>query len=570
MDPAAGPFDVVIAGGGSAGGVLAARLSEDPATRVLLVEAGPNIEDGAVPSAIASSYPGRAQFNSAWFWTGLQATMGELRGNSPATPRPYEQPRLLGGGSSVNGLGANRGQPADYAEWAANGAIGWGWDDVLPFFRKLETDLTSSNGLHGTDGPLPIQRVRRADWTGYSRAIEHAAGHLGLPPADDQNGRWQTGVFPTAINLDAAGRRASVALAYLTPEVRRRPNLTILTGTAVRQIVLEDGRATGLLVGGQGGARRIVARRVIIASGAIGSPALLLRSGIGPGGHLAERGIPIVLPRPGVGENLQEHPAIGLSAFLAPAARAPTGECYHLQSLLRWSSGLPGTPEGDMHVAVSSRSGWHAVGRRIGTLYGWVNKSYARGRVRLGAAPDGPPDVDFRMLSDPRDLTRLMQSFRFCLRVLEGARALGAVEEIFASSYSARIKALMRPSRRNGVLMGLAGTLMDLSPTLRRRMIAAATDGAPAVTALAADDNALEDHLRRMVGGVWHPCGTCRMGDPRDPMAVTDPTGHVIGVDGLMVCDASIMPTIPCANLNIPVIMCAEKIAEGIRREGMA
>ncbi len=569
MEPA-GAFDIVIAGGGSAGGVLAARLSEDPATRVLLVEAGPNIEEGAVPAAIASSYPGRAQFNGAWFWTGLQATMGELRGNQPATPRPYEQPRLLGGGSSVNGLGANRGQPADYDEWAAHGAAGWGWEDVLPFFRKLETDLTYGGDLHGTDGPLPIQRVRRTEWSGYIRAVEQSAGQLGLPPADDQNGEWQTGVFPTAINVDANGRRASVALAYLTPTVRRRPNLTILTGTAVRRIAIEGGRVTGLLVEGPGGTQHIAARRVIVSSGAIGSPALLLRSGIGPGGHLAERGIQVAAARPGVGENLQEHPAIGLSAFLAPAARAPLGEHYHLQSLLRWSSGLDGTPEGDMHVAVSTRSGWHAVGQRIGTLYGWVNKSYARGRVRLGAALDGPPDVDFRMLSDPRDLTRLMQSFRFCLSVLEGARALGAVEDIFASSYSARIKALMRPSRRNGVVMGVAGPLMDLSPALRRRMIAEATEGAPDVTALATDDAALEDHLRRMVGGVWHPSGTCRMGDPRDPMAVTDPAGHVIGVDGLMVCDASIMPTIPCANLNIPVIMCAEKIADRIKRAGRA
>jgi 5-(hydroxymethyl)furfural/furfural oxidase len=562
MSDAAEPFDIVIAGGGSAGGVLAARLSEDPATRVVLVEAGPNIEAGAVPTAIASPYPGRAQFNADWFWSGLQAVMGEQRSNVPAAPRPYEQPRLLGGGSSINGIGANRGQPADYAEWVEAGARGWGWDDVLPFFRKLERDLTHDGPLHGHDGPLPIQRMKVDAWSGYVQAVAAASG---LVRVADQNGAWQDGAIPTAVNLDEGGQRASVALAYLTPQVRRRPNLSILTGTAVRHIVMEGPRATGLEIESAGVRRTIAARRVIISAGALGSPALLLRSGIGPAAHLAERGVPVVLARAGVGENLQEHPAIGLSAFLAPAARLQGGEQYHLHALLRWSSGLADTPAGDMHVAVSARSGWHAVGHRIGTLYGWVNKSYSRGRVRLAPDPAALPEVDFRMLSDPRDLVRLMQSFRYCLRVLESARAAGAVAEIFASSYSPRIKELMRPSWRNGVLMGLAGPAMDLSPALRRRLIAVATDNAPPVAALAGDDALLEDHLRREVGGVWHPCGTCRMGDPADPMAVTDPAGAVIGATGLTVCDASIMPTIPCANLNVPVIMSAEKIAAGLR-----
>ncbi|HSU06602.1 MAG TPA: GMC oxidoreductase, partial [Acetobacteraceae bacterium] len=311
----------------------------------------------------------------------------------------------------------------------------------------------------------------------------------------------------------------------------------------------------------------IAARQVILSLGALQSPVLLMRNGIGAGGHLRERGITVLADRSGVGENLLEHPNIGVSAFLHNAARLPPGEGHHLQALLRYSSGLPGTPPGDMHVAISSRSSWHAVGRRIGSLGFWVNKAYSKGRIRLAKRPSDPAEIDFRMLSDSRDMERLKAGFRIGVRALTSPQVAGIVQDVFPSGFSARIRALTRPSARNAVAMAVAAPLMDNSSRLRRRFMAYAMESQHSAEVLADDDAALEAHLRRSVGGTWHACGACRMGEPDDAIAVTDATGRVIGVEGLRVCDASIMPTVPCANLNIPVLMMAEKISDSIKAE---
>ena len=564
------PWDILIVGGGSAGCVLASRLSEDATTRVLLIEAGPDLPPGGAPADIASPYPGRAYFNGAWVWPGLSASLGTGAGNQPAAPRPYEQARILGGGSSINGLGTNRGAPHDYDEWAERGATGWGWTDVLPFFRRIETDHDFGGPLHGQDGPLPIRRMPRASWSSYARAVEDMFAAMGYPARHDQNGTWEDGVFPTSINTDAAGQRAGVAAAYLTQAVRRRPNLTIRTGVTVRDIVLAGGRADGVRVMIEGAPRLLRAHRVIVSAGAIGTPVLLMRSGIGPAAHLAARGICVRHDLPGVGQNLQEHPSIGLSGYLRPAARMPAGEHYHLPGLLRWSSGLEGEPPGDMHTAIVARSGWHAVGRRIGSLFSWVNRTHSRGEVRLAATPEAPPDIDFRLLSDRRDLLRLMAAFRLAVRALGADSMRDSITGIFPSTYSARVRRYLRPTRRNGVLMGLAAPLMDASPALRARVLAGAIESEADAVMLAADDALLEAHLRRHVGGVWHPCGTCAMGRPADTMAVTDPGARVRGVEGLMVCDASLMPRSPSANINVPILMMAEKIADRLRRDRSA
>jgi 5-(hydroxymethyl)furfural/furfural oxidase len=218
-----------------------------------------------------------------------------------------------------------------------------------------------------------------------------------------------------------------------------------------------------------------------------------------------------------------------------------------------------------MHVSLSSRSGWHAVGHRVAAMTCWVNRSYSTGRVRLPAAPGTRADIDFRMLSDPRDMQRLKAGFRLCVRAMTEAQQRGATLATFPSGYSTRIRNLTRPGAWNGAIMAIAAPLMDHNAVLRRWIMQYAVETGAAPRELACDDDLLEAHLRHNVNGIWHASGTCRMGDPADPMAVVDPAGRVIGVAGLRVCDASVFPAIPCANLNIPVLMTAEKIAATIR-----
>ena len=536
---------------------------------MLLCEAGRDVTPSNIPSVLASPYPGRTYFQQEWLWGSLQASRGDSGTNQPTEPWFYEQARLLGGGSSINGICANRGSPYDYDEWASIGAHGWSWPDVLPYFKKLETDADYGEPLHGKSGPVPIQRHRQKDWTGYTRIMAKIFTDMGYAMHEDQNGPWTDGVFPTTFNVDPNGTRGSAALVYLSPDVRRRPNLTVLTESPLDRLVIAGGRVEAARFTRNNGENfAVTARQVIVSAGALQSPVVLMRSGIGPGAHLSERGVEVQVDRPGVGQNLQEHPNIGISGYLHQSARLPSREVHHLQALLRYSSNIDGIPPGDMHVAIAARGGWHAVGQRIGTLGFWVNRSYSTGQVRLSASPDKRSDIDFRMLSDPRDMARLKEAFRIGVRAMTAAKQAGVVLDVFPSGYSPRIRELTRPSTRNAAITAVAAPLMDHSDGIRKKIMTYAVGTEHSAETLAADDTLLEAHLRRRVNGTWHPCGTCRMGDPSDRMAVTDPHARVIGIEGLRVCDASLMPTAPCANLNIPVLMIAEKTAATIRAGG--
>jgi 5-(hydroxymethyl)furfural/furfural oxidase len=563
-------YDYVIVGAGSAGCVLASRLSERSSDRVLLIEAGDDFAPGSEPPEVLDSFAATAHANPRFTWPGLTAAFGPRPGNAPdrRPRRRYTQGRVIGGTSAINGMVAVRGLPSDYDDWAARGAIGWDWDGVLPFFRKLEHDHNFGGPLHGKEGPVPLRRIQ-SGWPPFVEGVFAAVANLGYRNIHDQNGVFADGYFPIAIsNID--NHRVSSAMAYLTPAVRQRANLSILSGARAEALLYSGTRVLGVRVRRGREPIYIHGHETIVSMGAIHSPAFLMRSGIGSAADLKELGIGVVADRPGVGRHLMEHPGVNFGCYLKPEARLPATMRRQMFAGLRWSSKLDGCPPGDMYIIPSNKAAWHAIGHRLGLLMMWVNRSYSTGTVRLTSPdPAARPEVDFNMGSDWRDMERLVLGVRMMIRLQEHPSIRRTVEEIFPVSYSDRARKFGVYSRSNALQMAAAGALMDASPRLRRQMIDRLIADGPSIADLA-DESTLKEWIASTVLGHWHATSTCRMGAADDADAVTDPAGRVYGVAGLRVCDASIMPTVPCANTNLPTIMVGEKIAAMILDQARA
>jgi choline dehydrogenase len=502
--------DVVVVGGGAAGAVVAARASENADLEVMLVEAGPDYEAAsALPEDLVDGHQ-NSLVDHDWHLSHAPVPGGR----EVAFPRG----RVVGGSTAVNTTIALRGIPDDYDHWAALGNPRWCWDEVLPAFRRLERDLDyGTHPHHGDAGPITIRRWRPDELVPTQAAFIEAARAVGHPHCDDVNRPDAEGVGVMAMNK--LGRlRISTAIGYLAP-ARYRENLTITPDTVAVRVVVDGGlRATAVEVEGPGGERRTIgARLVVLAAGAIHTPGILVRSGIGDPDELAGLGVEPIAAVPGVGANLSDHPAL----LVAMTARAPEHVAPGLplvQTISRYTT--PGSErELDVNIElitrVPRRSGPPAFG--LAASLEWVE---GRGRVRQTSAdPRSAPSIESGFGTNDRDVARNVAALQDALELA-----------------------------RHPALAGLADDVVFPDP---------ARCSTGELTTLA----------RRASGSGYHPVGTARMGPEGDGRAVVDQFGRCHAVDGLVVADASIMPTVPRANTNLTSIMIGERIGEWVRTE---